>query len=85
MLLFDDLPIELKSKIMYSGYIRHPLAILIDDFFNSIIPLISVVGDNPSILQHLCDIGELKSVEYLIWIGPDELIEYILDNHMFQE
>lgn len=30
--LFHRLPIEIQSKIMFSGYLKNPLSLLIDDF-----------------------------------------------------
>ena len=32
--MFNELPIELKSKIMYSGFIKHPVSIIFNDFLN---------------------------------------------------
>ena len=29
---FVNLPIELKSKIMYSGYVKHPVAVIFNEF-----------------------------------------------------
>ena len=56
---FKNLPYELKSKIMYSGYIVHPVAIIFKQFVKNILPISSNVDNNPSFIEHLTNIGEL--------------------------
>jgi len=59
---WNDLPLEIRAKIMYSGYIIHPIVELVKDV--SYIPYDSIVCDKlelkPSYIEHLCNIGILK-------------------------
>ncbi len=59
---WNDLPLEIRAKIMYSGYIKHPII----DFLKEIeyISYKSIVVDEtetlPSYVEHLCNIGILN-------------------------
>ena len=63
---FKNLPIEIKSKIMYSGFIKHPITNLFNYFLNDIIPLNSDIS-NPSFIEHLINIGELRNNMLYFW------------------
>ena len=60
---WNDLPLEIRAKIMYSGWVKHPIVELIKDV--CYIPYDSIASDilelKPSYIEHLCDIGILKS------------------------
>ena len=62
MLVFQNLPEEIRAKIMYGGYIIHPSAKIIKDFFNNLYIKLSqnVEEDSINIYNHLINIGELK-------------------------
>jgi len=61
MLVFQNLPQEIRAKIMYGGYIIHPSAQIIKDFFNNLYIKISQnEEDSINIYNHLINIGELK-------------------------
>ena len=61
MLVFQNLPEEIRAKIMYGGYIIHPSAQIIKDFFNNLYIKISQnEEDSINIYNHLINIGELK-------------------------
>lgn len=62
MLVFQNLPQEIRAKIMYGGYIIHPSAQIIKDFFNNLYIKLNqnVEEDSINIYNHLINIGELK-------------------------
>ena len=66
---WNNLPLELRSKIMYSGYIKHPIVELIKEI--DYIPYNSIASDilelKPSYIEHLCDIGILKSQTFFFY------------------
>ncbi len=81
---FNNLPLELKAKIMYSGYISHPIADIFNYIlFNEIIP-ISYDVDKPSFVKHLTNTGWLKEAEPYV-IDIDELVEFILFYHILDD
>mgnify|MGYP003660487973 FL=1 len=63
MLIFQNLPEEIRAKIMYGGYIIHPSAKIIKDFFNNLYIKISQNEEDMNIYQHLINIGELKETK----------------------
>ena len=70
---WNDLPLELRSKIMYRGHIKHPIVKLLKDMeyisYNSIAS--DILETQPSYVEHLCNIGILKPqidfIVFLIW------------------
>ena len=62
MLVFQNLPEEIRAKIMYGGYIIHPSAQIIKDFYNNLYIKLNqnVEEDSLNIYNHLINIGELK-------------------------
>ena len=63
---FKNLPYELKSKIMYSGWLKHPISNLFNIFLSNIIPLSADV-DKPDFTEHLRNIGELRDSNNFYW------------------
>jgi len=68
---WNDLPLELRSKIMYSGYIKHPIVELLKDMeyisYNSI--ACDILETQPSYVEHLCDIGILKpQMDFFVYL-----------------
>ncbi len=60
---WNCLPLEIRSKIMYSRWIKHPIVDLIKDI--DYIPYNSIARDitetDTSYVEHLCDIGILNN------------------------
>lgn len=81
--LFWELPIELRSKIMYSGWIRHPVADIMKHFFLNIMKLeYDTRIPPPSFIRHLTNIGELDNTEIMLHLEIDEFLDYIVEFHM---
>lgn len=87
--LFYNLPIELRSKIVYSGYIVHPLADIIKDikkdieiFNDTNVNLLTLEKEEPSFYNLLKTLGYLKDTDMLVYIDMDNFLEYILNNHI---
>lgn len=74
---WNCLPEEIKSKIMYSGYIRHPTAYLIDNI--DYIPYNSIASDitetHTTFIEHLSNIGILNKY----YLYDYDLIFYFFD------
>ena len=78
---YEKLPTELKIKIMYGGYIKHPIVDLFNDFKKDLMPK-DIFNKNENFYDHLCNTGELNT-PFHFYIDFDEFIEYIYENHMF--
>jgi hypothetical protein len=83
MARFNNLPLELKAKIMYGGSLTHPVAECISFFINEEIVPLECDIDNPTFIQHLINTGWLKQTATL-W-DFDEIIELILDHHIYDD
>lgn len=86
--LFFNLPIELRSKIVYSGYIVHPTAQLIKDlkrdidFWNKCnINIDTMDYEEPSFYLLLKSLNYLDDI-MMLYLNYDDLLEYILNNHI---
>jgi hypothetical protein len=62
-MILEKLPIFLKAKIMYSGYIRHPIADIIREYFDNLYISLSQNLENENIYEHLRGIGELNQID----------------------
>ena len=81
MLVFQNLPQEIRAKIMYGGYIIHPSAQIIKDFFNNLYIKLNQNVEDMNIYQHLINIGELKEYKnddlWLMFLEDFWYIPYI--------
>lgn len=76
--MWENLPSEIQSKIMFSGYIKHPISVIFNNFINNIIPLSADISDpKPSFIRHLVNIGILNTFV----LDIDFLISTILQIH----
>ena len=81
---FNDLPICIKAKIMYSGNIIHPVARIFKEYINNLVlPIESMIyPENPTFVQYLRGLNELEEIMgYYIYF--DNFLEYIIEYHMF--
>jgi len=84
--LFFNLPIELRSKIVYTGYIVHPVANIVKDLKKDI----EIFNDtNVNLLtlekEELSFYDLLKTLDYLNDVGVldiENFLDYILNNHI---
>tara|TARA_R110000803_G_scaffold58017_1_gene116204 strand:+ start:1220 stop:1474 length:255 start_codon:yes stop_codon:yes gene_type:complete len=83
MELFWNLPIELRSKIMFSGWIRHPTADIITNFLLNIMPMeYDTRLPPPSFIRHLTNTGELNETDIMVHLEIDEFLQYVVEMHM---
>lgn len=80
---FYNLPLPIKAKIMYSGYIIHPVAKIFKEYIKNLhIPITDMIyPENPSFIQYLRGLGELE--EITDYIHFDNFLDYIFQYHMF--
>ena len=78
-MVWNDLPEEIRSKIMYSGYIKHPVALVFKKFMNNIFIPLSANVEIISLYDHLRNLGILNNTK--LDIDIEELIYLILILH----
>jgi len=73
--MYNDLPIEIKSKIMYSGYIIHPVATIFKEFYDETCYLINNEF-NLETLQY----NEISFYDYLYSINYFNKITFTMED-----
>ena len=78
-MVWNDLPEEIRSKIMDSGYIKHPVALVFKKFMNNIFIPLSANVEIISLYDHLRNLGILNNTK--LDLDIEELIYLILILH----
>tara|TARA_A100000171_G_C2022415_1_gene91735 strand:- start:279 stop:563 length:285 start_codon:yes stop_codon:yes gene_type:complete len=72
--LYYQLPIELRAKIMYSGWIVHPVAKIFKDFYNEEKYWIYRMYDVENNRYINCDFYTyLKGIDYLKYLEDEDI------------